>query len=72
MGRRVYLRARRPNFVDERVTMQPPTNGTDERLDAILAELRAIRARIEAGNPQPSAEVELKEPTRKQPGRASK
>jgi hypothetical protein len=45
--------------------MMAAANGTDQRLDAILAELRAIRARIEAGNPQPQAQdVELKEPAK--------
>ena len=48
--------------------MQAAVNGTDERLDAILAELRAIRERIEAGNPQPQPRqegvIDLKEPKR--------
>lgn len=51
--------------------MQSAVNGTDERLDAILAELRAIRERIEAGNPQPvPAEIDLKEPAK--PGKRAK
>ena len=51
-----------PEFSED--NMQAAVNGTDERLDAILAELRAIRARIEAGNPQPVEAVELKEPAK--------
>lgn len=49
--------------------MQPPIDGKEERLDAvitkldqILAELRATRERIEAGNPQPQEVIELREP----------
>lgn len=50
-----------PNFTH---MIQPAIDGKEERLDAILAELRAIRARIEAGNPAPEGSVELKEPAR--------
>lgn len=49
----------------------PAVNGTELRLDAVLAELRAIRARIEDGCPQPlQAEpgtVPLREPERAPP-----
>jgi hypothetical protein len=54
--------------------MTPPINGTEQRLDAILAELRAIRARIEAGNPSsiPEGSVELREPAAKPPAKGKR
>jgi hypothetical protein len=39
----------------------PPIDGTQQRLDAILAELRAIRAQG-AATPPPDGTVELREP----------
>lgn len=38
------------------------TNGTELRLDAILAELRAIRKHIEEGCPVPAESIEIREP----------
>lgn len=52
--------------------MNAAVNGTEQRLDAILTELRAIRARIEAGNPQPTGAVELKEPAKVLPTKRAK
>jgi hypothetical protein len=47
--------------------IQPPMNGTEQRLDAVLEELRAIRKRIEEGCPVPAEAIEIREPQRTPP-----
>jgi len=42
-----------------------PVDSDQEYLAAILAELRAIRALLEPDSPQPSAQVELREPQKR-------
>ena len=45
--------------------MQPAVNGTDERLDAILVELRGLRRDLQpkpVPEVDPAASVELREP----------
>lgn len=56
----IFLRV--PSAVSLTMNNIPPAvNGAELRMDAILAELRAIRKRIEEGNPQPEA-IEIREP----------
>ena len=51
--------------------MQPAITGTDERLDAVLAELQALRAMLERLVPMPApqrdphAPVPLRQPVRR-------
>ncbi len=50
-------------------TFSPAINGGEQRLDAILEELRALRAEIAALRPQtpepPAGTMELREPAKK-------
>jgi hypothetical protein len=51
--------------------IQPPVNGTDERLDLLIDEIRGLRADLKAQSPTPEGQVELREPAREQQGRRS-
>jgi len=53
--------------------LQPCANGTDQRLDLVLDELRAIRAAlapVAVTEPKDGEAVELKEPATKPPEKA--
>ena len=51
--------------------LPPAIDGVEQRLDAILAELRALQARLHPAPPPPDAVV-LREPARRGPGRPRK
>jgi hypothetical protein len=46
--------------------MQPPANGTDERLDALIDEIKALRVTLDrqapVAPPAPDGQVALREP----------